>query len=150
MDKAILKKLKEEKHLLLNTLARIDMENVHDRKIMVVDDCADTLHIVKKFLTNINRISVETFMDEYDAMLKFIKEKPDLIILDMNLNDLNGIKVATIMKNLSTFEVPIIFISSDNWVAEEGSNFSGKNTVFIPKPIQREHLILSVKNILER
>ena len=144
-----MRKLREEKNLLLDPLARIDMPQLQNKKVMVIDDCEDTLRIVKKYLTDVNRVSVSTFLDEFQAIRDFMKDKADLVILDMNLNRLDGIKVSSVFDNLSSLKVPIIFISRDTWSKKELSNLYDSNKAsFVPKPLKKDVLLTKVKQAL--
>ena len=149
MDKLLMRKLREEKNLLLDPLARIDMPQLQNKKVMVIDDCEDTLRIVKKYLTDVNRVSVSTFLDEFQAIRDFMKDKADLVILDMNLNRLDGIKVSSVFDNLSSLKVPIIFISRDTFSQKELANLYDSNKAsFVPKPLKKEVLLTKVKQAL--
>ncbi len=144
-----MRKLREEKNLLLDPLARIDMPQLQNKKVMVIDDCEDTLRVVKKYLGDVSRISVATFMDEFRAIQDFMKDKADLVILDMNLNRLDGLKVSSIFENLSSLRVPIIFISRDNHSKKELSSLYGNDkTTFVPKPLKKDVLLNRVKQAL--
>ncbi len=149
MDKLLMRKLREEKNLLLDPLARIDMPQLQNKKVMVIDDCEDTLRIVKKYLTDVNRVSVATFLDEFQAIRDFMKDKADLVILDMNLNSLDGIKVSSVFDNLSSLKVPIIFISRDTCSQKDLENlYDNDKASFVPKPIKKEVLLAKVKQAL--
>ena len=144
----MMKMLREEKRLLMESLVRTEMRSLEDKKIMVIDDCKDTLNLIKKYFEGIVSIDVHTFLDEHLAIRYFIRETPDLVILDMNLTKLDGIKVSLIMRNLSLFEVPIIFISQDGRSQYEIENFYGRKPLFLEKPFQKKPFISVVDELL--
>ena len=87
-------------------------------------------------------------MNGKDALFIQTKEKPDIILLDLNLPDMNGFQVMeTIRKNS---EVPIIFLTAN---LEEVSIVKGLDMGaddYITKPFKTRELISRMKAVMRR
>tara|TARA_R110000868_G_scaffold14304_2_gene66504 strand:+ start:4816 stop:5262 length:447 start_codon:yes stop_codon:yes gene_type:complete len=142
-----MQKLLEDMDLLRNSYAKKASHDFGNKKIMAIDDCAVTLNIINQFLRSSSNLSLELYKDERAALKSFMQENPDVVILDMNLGKLDGQTVALIMRNLSLFEVPIIFISADYEKQAEITKEYGERVTFLPKPLRKHSLISALEEI---
>lgn len=78
------------------------------------------------------------------AMLAFQKEKPDLAILDISLDDGNVFQLA---RTLTDEDVPVIFHSGQHTPAEVKAQFPG--AVTLEKPCPPAEMIEAVSKVLE-
>jgi CheY-like chemotaxis protein len=81
-------------------------------RILIVDDEADFIELVKFRLANLN---CEFFVanDGIHALSQARQCKPDLILLDILLPDLDGLSVCEILKRQpNTRKIPVIFMSA--------------------------------------
>lgn len=75
---------------------------------------------------------------------------PDLILLDINLPDINGLDICKQLKGKTEFDnVPIIFITSSYNTESQNSCWEAGASDFIGKPITASTLIHRTKNHLE-
>ena len=82
------------------------------KKILCVDDDESTLNILSKFLVT-KGFEVLTSSNPFVAPL-LEKEKPDLLILDINMPLLTGDRIADVLSRQGyTDGLPIIFFSSE-------------------------------------
>ena len=79
------------------------------KKILVVDDERPISDIIKFNLTK-EGYEVVTAFDGREALEQFEAEKPDLVILDLMLPELDGLEVAKTIRKTSS--VPIIMLSA--------------------------------------
>jgi len=80
-------------------------------KILIVDDEPDVLRILEKRLTG-NGYQVVSADSGYRALQMARKERPDLIILDIDMPDIDGGEVAARLKEEeATKHIPVIFLS---------------------------------------
>jgi len=81
-------------------------------KILCVDDDESTLNIVSKFLVT-KGFQVLTSSNPFVAPL-LEQEKPDLLVLDINMPLLTGDRIADVLSRQGyTDNLPIIFFSSE-------------------------------------
>lgn len=82
-----------------------------NKKILVVDDEADALEILAKKLKE-NNYHVKTASSGEEAINLAKMNKPDLILMDIAMPDMDGYNVAIELKKDATLkDVPIIFIT---------------------------------------
>ncbi len=80
--------------------------------ILAVDDTVSNLDILSELLKSY--IVIETTSDK-EALEVVSQEKPDLILLDIVMLEMNGYEVCRRLKsNPNTKNVPIIFIATKN------------------------------------
>ncbi len=118
-------------------------------KILVVDD----LHF------NITLIS-ETLRDHYIVLiatdgLKAIKvareKKPDLILMDIIMPEMDGIEACKRLKSdAETAGIPIIFITSKNEVKDVIKGLEVGGVDYISKPFNPEELLLRIESQLKK
>ena len=107
-------------------------------KVMVVDDMFNTRGIIKQLLSESGYNVIGDFEDGVTALDFFKEEKPDLAILDYNLNCAKDGKCYTgvdLMKDMRKYrkDVKVIFISANaessiikKAILEGASDFIGK------------------------
>jgi diguanylate cyclase (GGDEF)-like protein len=83
-------------------------------KILVVEDSRSQLEWITKVLTG-DGFRVEAAVDGREALRKYMAEKPDLVLLDMILPDMDGLQVLRFLKQNNQKEeetfVPVILLS---------------------------------------
>ena len=81
-------------------------------RILIVDDEGDFIELVKFRLANLH-CEFLVASDGVHALSQARMEKPDLILLDILLPDLDGLSVCEILRRQpSTKKIPIIFMSA--------------------------------------
>lgn len=118
-------------------------------KILIVDDEKDLLTLLEKRLS-LAGYTVLKADNGKDAVTIAKQEKPDLILLDIVMPEVDGPMVAEILKqDSSTEHIPIIFLTCLLTKPEEakfGHKIDGH--VFIAKPFDFEDLLRQIKKIL--
>lgn len=118
------------------------------KKIVMIDDEEDFCHFVKLNLEKTGRFTVYTATRGSEGIKKIGEVKPDLILLDIVMQDMDGGEVAfNLKKNSDTKDIPIIFITAILQPAEE-DKLRGKHH-FLSKPITPDKLIKKINAILE-
>ena len=114
-------------------------------KVLLVENSFASLQVTQKFVESAGH-SVVTARDGEQGIQKFLKHKPDLVLLDVNMPVMDGYQCAQhIMTNCQqgNLWIPIIFLSAD--VSEDaivkGIDAGGDD--YLPKPITQR--VLSAK-----
>jgi len=112
------------------------------RKVLVVDDDRDLVELIVDVLERDGRFETRTVNNGFDAGMMVKEYRPDLIVLDVMLPDINGKEVCQRVRNDSSLdEVRIICISGmveEDKVSELKA--AGAND-FLQKPFDTERLI---------
>jgi len=122
------------------------------KKILIVNDEKDTLFILERGLAA-RGYSVITADNGYDAIILAKSKRPDLIVLDILMPDMDGAAVAAKLKeNPATKNIPVIFLtcllSKKDAGDEKGHVIAGH--VFIAKPYDIEELLTQIEASLRR
>ena len=117
-------------------------------KILVVDDGKTMVKIISKKL-QASGYEVISAYDGQEGVIKARKEKPDLIILDLNLPGINGFMVCRILKFDANFKhVPIIMFTARKSNADKWIGIEVGADAYLTKPIKLEILVEKVKEFL--
>lgn len=103
-------------------------------KILVVDDIATNRKLLHKMLVKIAGYVVVEAANGKDAITVFEKENPDLILMDINMPEMDGMRsTAKIKEIMGDDYIPIIFVTAlsaesslANALAAGGDDFIGK------------------------
>ena len=121
--------------------------DLSNKKILVVDKEAKMLHLLDEKLTLLD-FKVILSTNGEDALNKFIKECPDLVILDIILPNLDGYSVCRKIRENSS--VPIIFLTSITTISARIMGFKLGADDFISKPFSIKELNSRIRAILRR
>jgi two-component system NtrC family sensor kinase len=77
-------------------------------RILVIEDSFDTQQLLAELVLEPNGYRPLAAMDGAEGLRLALEEKPDLIVLDMQLPKMNGIEVMTALKERDV-DIPIIF-----------------------------------------
>ena len=119
------------------------------RRILVVDDDETILKLVTEILSSNESIEVTTATNGYDAGILTERLRPDLLLLDYMLPDINGNVVCRRLKdNPETAGIQIVIVSGAVDRLEIDSLISEGADAFIKKPFDPSHLLEQVNNFL--
>lgn len=119
-------------------------------KILVIEDEEFILENIKDLL-EINNYEVITAHNGLHGYKTAIAERPDLIICDIMMPEMNGFELIETLKNEEGMaNIPFIFLSakSDDSDIRTGMNLGADD--YIKKPFKQEDLLSSVDNKLHK
>ena len=117
------------------------------RKILVVDDDAKTVELVKMYL-NRDGYRVITAYDGKEALRMAREERPDLMVLDLMLPGINGLDICRTIRAES--DMPIIMLTA---LTTDDDRLRGLDTGaddYVSKPFSPRELAARVRAILRR
>jgi len=121
---------------------------VRMRSILVVEDDEVTLRMVDKMLSGAGYTVIQA-SNGIDALSLARDKRPDLLILDIVLPGLDGILVASRLKDdPKTRDIPIIFFSSLEEKDIEKRKDASSDWHFLRKPCNREELLQEIAHYL--
>jgi excisionase family DNA binding protein len=120
------------------------------RKILVVDDDQDLVELIVDALEREGRFEVRSVNNGFGAGMQIKEFRPDMIVLDVMLPDINGKEVCTLVRSeRSMDEVRIICISG---MVEQDRiqelRDAGAND-FMKKPFDVEELVNRICQLLD-
>ena len=104
-------------------------------KLLIVDDVSENIHILSNILKDDFKIIAAT-SGKKALELAQKTPKPDLIVLDIIMPEMDGYEVCKQLKqNKSTKNIPVVFITSLNDAQDIEKGFECGASEFITKPI---------------
>jgi DNA-binding NtrC family response regulator len=118
------------------------------QKILLVDDEPLNLDLLEQELSELG-YSVETAASGAEAIRRLPEISPDLVLLDYQMPEMNGIEVLNRLHK-SQANLPVIIITAHGTIDRAVEAMKAGADDFIPKPFDPEHLAVVVKKALER
>lgn len=120
------------------------------RVVLVIDDNPDLLDIVDAILSDSGFIVAKAPSGE--AGIDISRSlRPDLILLDINMPNIDGFEVLTQLKQLEeTKNIPVAMFSVRSDLKDKKLSFQKGAVDYISKPFQYNKLTEKVEKILER
>ena len=123
-------------------------ENIlSDKKILIVDDTKENIDVLGEILSSYKR---SVALNGEKALKIAVEKKPDIILLDIMMPEMDGFEVCRRLKaDETTRDIPVIFITAKNQIEDEVEGLQLGATDFISKPISPPIVLARVKNQLE-
>ena len=120
------------------------------RRILVVDDDEQIVELFVDLLSRDGRFEIKTATTGYDAGVLTQQFKPDLMILDYMLPDINGNVVCrTVRQNATLSNMKIIIVSGVVKQDEIDELLQAGANDFVKKPFNIEKLLARICELLE-
>lgn len=124
------------------------MENLKEKKILIVDDELEMIIMIEKFLRKEGFFRIYTAADFASALSICRTVKPDIAILDVMLPDGDGFSLLTSIRQFS--EIPVLFLSARGEDEDRLLGLGLGADDYIVKPFLPRELVLRLTAILKR
>lgn len=122
---------------------------VADAKIMMIDDEALNMEVLKVHLESEGYTRFVSVSDSTLAMDTIEAEKPDVLLLDLVMPGVSGYDILTNIRNDETLRyLPVIVLTSANDPATKLKALKLGATDFLAKPVDASELALRMRNTL--
>ena len=115
--------------------------------ILIVDDEAMMLRIASKILAKKYRTVCASSGAE--AVELFAAEKPDMVLSDLLMPEMDGYELHRILQEKAAEPVPVMFMTADDSDESESHGFEIGAADYIRKPLKADILLRRVENILD-
>ena len=119
-------------------------------KILIVEDNPQNMKLV---LMTLRRYGYNLLgaTDGEEALKTAKREKPDLIIMDIQLPKMNGLEVTRKLRQMPAFShIPIIAITAHAMKGDEEKIMEAGCDAYLPKPINTRQLPKVIAEMLQR
>jgi len=126
------------------------LQKAQQARILVVDDEPDILNLLEY---NLKRSGFQAILakDGPEAIEAAKAHKPDLVLLDIMLPDMEGTEVLRRLKSMeATASIPVIMLTAKGEEVDKIVGFELGAEDYITKPFSPRELILRVKAVLKR
>ena len=117
------------------------------KKVLVVDDDVKTVELVRLYLDR-DGYQVLTAYDGIEALRLARESRPDLIVLDLMLPDIDGLEVCRILRHES--DVPIIMLTARTTDQDKLTGLDLGADDYVTKPFSPKELAARVRAVLRR
>jgi DNA-binding response OmpR family regulator len=123
---------------------------MNHNKILIVDDEVSIL-VPIKFLLEKNKFDVELAQSGKEALDKIAQSRPDLILLDIMLPDLDGYEIfQMIRENPEWDNIKVIYLTAKNRDVDIAKGLNLGVDAYITKPFSNAELLEKVRSLLEQ
>jgi len=119
-------------------------------KILIIDDDVDTLRLVGLMLQR-QGYDISAASNGTQGLAKALEERPDLILLDVMMPDMDGYEVTRrLRKNPTTVAIPILMFTAKTQLDDKVTGFEVGADDYLTKPTHPTELQAHVKALLAR
>jgi two-component system chemotaxis response regulator CheY len=117
--------------------------------ILVVEDSPTMRQLISFAMKRIPNAKVIEATDGVDALKKLSSEKVDLILADINMPVMDGLKLVSLVKNNQSYkDIPVIIITTEGAKEDRERALAIGANAYLPKPIQTQELIKLVTSFI--
>ena len=117
--------------------------------ILVVEDSPTMRQLISFAIKRIPSSHVIEATDGVDALKKLSSEKIDLILCDINMPVMDGLKLVSLVRGNPAYkDIPIIIVTTEGAEEDRKRALSIGANAYLPKPIQTQELIKLVNTYL--
>jgi two-component system, chemotaxis family, chemotaxis protein CheY len=122
------------------------MENA---TFLVVEDSPTMRQLISFSLKRFKNARIIEAVDGVDALKKLSNERIDLILTDINMPVMDGLKLVSLVRqNAQLKAIPIIIITTEGAEEDRERGLALGANAYISKPIQSSHLIKTISELL--
>lgn len=119
-------------------------------RILIVDDEQANVDLLRRLLTREGFAHIESTTDSRDAPALYVRQRPDLILLDLHMPHLTGVDVMARLNEIAESSyLPILILSGDLTPEARRECLSRGAKDFVNKPFQPDEILLRMKTLLE-
>ena len=118
-------------------------------KILIVDDIAENIALIGAILRS-NNYRILSASNGKEALIQLKKEKPDIILLDIEMPEMDGFQtIKEIKNNPDTENIPVIFLTSRHEHEFTTRAFELGAVDYVNKPCYSKELLARVKTHID-
>ena len=118
-------------------------------RCLIVDDSPTMRQLIVFALKRVPELDIVEASDGVDALKKLPGQKIDLVLCDINMPIMDGLKLLSLMKNNPVYkEIPVVMITTEGAAEDRDKGLALGARAYLPKPIQTNNLLKIVREIL--
>jgi two-component system response regulator GlrR len=121
--------------------------SIKSARLLIVDDDEDMRNLLVKWLHS-EGASVDAARDGREALEHLDRERPDLVVTDLVMNGMDGLKLLSEIHRRDPI-MPVIMVSGQALIADAMKAAHLGVSAFLTKPLKRDELLDALKQALE-
>jgi two-component system chemotaxis response regulator CheY len=119
-------------------------------RILIVDDSPTMRQLLSFAIKRLAGVEVQEAADGVDGYKKLASGKFDLVLLDINMPVMDGLKLVSIIRGNSDYKnIPIVMVTTEGGKEAREKALSLGANAYITKPIRAPHVLSVVKELLK-
>lgn len=132
-----------------NNLLSTGLSTLSNALIMMVDDESITMEIMQSYLEDAGYQNFVLLEDPTQAIQSIEHHRPDLLLLDLVMPNINGFEILELVRNHEQFShLPVIILTSSTEAETKIKALEGGASDFLAKPVDPSELKLRVRNTI--
>ncbi len=124
--------------------------DVMPKRILIVDDSEMTRRLISTAVRTIGNVEFEEARDGFEALQKLPTKAFDLLFVDINMPNINGLELIDYCKQSDQYKhIPIVIISTEDSLRDQQKGIELGASDFLMKPIRLDRLIDVIHHTLE-
>jgi two-component system chemotaxis response regulator CheY len=118
-------------------------------KFLVIEDSPTMRQLISFALKRIPRAEIIEASDGVDGLKKLSSSNFDMILTDINMPIMDGLKLVTLVRSNKDYkDIPIIIITTEGAKEDRDRALALGADAYITKPVQSANLLSKVKELL--
>jgi DNA-binding response OmpR family regulator len=127
----------------------IDAEPLHHARIVMVDDDESIVRLLSIVLGMAGATDLHGFTDAAAAVASCTEQRPDLLLLDLHIGQIDGYEVLDALRVAAGQVPPVIVLSGEATKQAKARATAAGVSDFLPKPFDLVDLVARVRTTLE-
>ncbi|SFI61954.1 response regulator [Celeribacter neptunius] len=127
----------------------VDTAAIHGMRVLIAEDNRTNRLLIRKYLSG---LSVEIIEAENGlrAVDLFREHRPDLILMDMSMPEMDGLQAARTIRALPRPQVPIVALTANAYASDREACLAAGMDDFLAKPVNKEALLRTLIAALQK
>jgi len=122
---------------------------MEELSFLIVEDSPTMRQLLSFSLKRFKGCKIIEAIDGVDALKKLASERVDIILADINMPVMDGLKLITIIRqNPKMKDLPIIIITTEGAEEDRQRGLNLGANAYITKPVQANHLLKTITDLL--
>ncbi len=118
-------------------------------RILIIDDEAHVVELMELAVEK-EEFQIISACDGQGGLKKAVSEKPDIILLDVNLPDISGLEVCKQLKSKEvTRNIPILFLSALSQEQDIQQGMAAGALAYVTKPFKVKPFLRQLRQIVK-
>lgn len=121
-----------------------------DLKILVVEDSPTMRQLIVFALKRLKGVQVVEANDGVDGLKKLSSDRFDLVMTDINMPVMDGLKLVSLIRNDATHkDIPIVVITTEGAQEDKDRALALGANAFVTKPVQSASILKLAQELLK-
>ncbi|MCK5689896.1 response regulator [Myxococcota bacterium] len=119
------------------------------KKVMVVEDSQAMRGLIASLVGDLDDVEVVEVASGYEALKVLPRESADLIVMDINMPDINGLELLSFVRKSPAFKnIPVVMVTTEASKEDRKRGMALGANAYLTKPFDPDDLQETVRSLL--